>query len=79
MDPRFLDASSGSQEPSVGSALQEKGRVTVAIVVSGRKEEGEGEERRRWRRGERAEPGEGTETKRADDGCDGDGQWLYTG
>lgn len=62
----------------------EEGRVTVAIVVSGRKVEGEGEARKdeEGKRGPVQESRvgrEGMETKRAGDGCDGDGQWLYTG
>lgn len=66
----------------------EEGRVTVAIVVSGRKEEGE--RMRRKERGRRPVEREGErereerrptrdKTRRADDGYDGDGQWLYTG
>lgn len=65
----------------------EEGRVTVAIVVSGRKEEGEGARRkeregeaRRWSEREREERRPTRDkTRRADDGYDGDGQWLYTG
>lgn len=63
----------------------EEGRVT--IVVSGRKEEGEGARRkeregeaRRWSEREREERRPTRDkTRRADDGYDGDGQWLYTG
>lgn len=54
----------------------------MAIVVSGRQEEGERrkEEREKEKEGRPRERCERRkETRRVGDGCDGDGQWLYTG